>query len=116
LEHVASQAIPDNPVPGNPVPVTCDHPEPEFLYTFPFEFEVIFIVPSELIADPQLVPPIFVLDQFSPESVDVYTQDSSLTPATQLVPSLLAAKELKFGPYPAHLWFMPEPDGELQVR
>jgi hypothetical protein len=95
--------MPNQPVDvGSPEVLIGDHPDPEFLYRFPFEFEVTLIVPSALIADPQLVPPRFALDQSSPEFVDVYTQLSSLTPATQLEPLLFAASELKLGPYPAH--------------
>ena len=94
--------MPDQPVElGRPEVVIADQPDPEFLYRFPFELDVTLTVPSALMADPQLVPPRFELDQSAPELVDVYTQLSSRAPATQLDPFVLVAKELKLGPYPA---------------
>jgi hypothetical protein len=93
----------DHPVEvGRPEVLIADQPDPEFLYMFPFEFDVTLIVPSALIAEPQFVPPIFELDQSAPELLDVYAHPSSRTPAIQFEPSVLAARELKLGPYPAH--------------
>ena len=92
----------DQPVEaGSPEVLIADQPDPEFLYMFPFEFDVTLIVPSALIADPKWVPPTFELDQSTPELLDEYTHPSSRAPATQFEPSVLAAKELKLGPYPA---------------
>jgi len=97
--HVELHATPAHPVdPGRPEVVIAAQPDPEFRYRFPFELEVTLTVPSVLIADPQFVTPIVVLDQSVPEFVDVYTHDSSLTPATQVEPSVLVASELKLGP------------------
>ena len=43
----------DQPVDaGRPEVLIADQPDPEFLYKFPFEFDVTLIVPSALIADP----------------------------------------------------------------
>ena len=92
----------DQPVEaGRPEVLIADQPDPEFLYMFPFEFDVTLIVPSALIADPKFVPPIFALVQIAPLSEDEYTHPSSRAPATQLEPSVLDAMELKLGPYPA---------------
>jgi hypothetical protein len=92
----------DQPVEaGSPEVLIADQPDPEFLYMFPFEFDVTLIVPSALIADPKWVPPTFELDQSAPELSDVYTHPSSRAPATHLEPLVLVAKELKLGPYPA---------------
>jgi hypothetical protein len=64
--------MPDHPVdPGKPDVLIAPQPDPEFRYRLPFELEVTLTVPSVLIADPQFVPPIFVLDQSVPEFVDV---------------------------------------------
>jgi len=94
--------MPDQPVDvGRPEVVIADQPDPEFLYRFPFEFDVTLTVPSALIADPKWVPPTFELDQSTPELSDVYIHPSSRAPATHFEPLVLVAKELKLGPYPA---------------